>query len=133
MPDEIGEVIMTTWNNIPGVLSVELASIRSVISEYDGDEIPALYGIVVPDVDEFVIKFVSSGHYQPMSMYGGPDRLGWPEERSDERSLVRAYLTVGRQEIELPLEVQQQLFEHYREEIQDAELDDSDSLGGVPE
>lgn len=111
-----------TWSNIPGVFSIEVASVRSVISEYDGDEIPPLYGIVVPDVDELVIEFVSSGFHTPMSMYGGSDRLGWPEEGSEERELTRAYLLDGKTEIELPRDVQEKLFEHYTKQIYEADL-----------
>ena len=110
------------WQGVRGVFSVELASIRSVISEYEGEEIPPLYGIIVPDVDELVIEFTSSGYFQPMSMYGGADRLGWPEEGSDERELTRAYLLDGKKEIELPPEVQKQLFEHYQKQIDEVEL-----------
>ena len=113
---------MPSWKNVPGLFSVELASIRSVISEYDGDEIPPLYGIVVPGVDELVIEFVSSGYYEPASMYGGSDRLGWPEDGDDERLLSRAYLIDGRREVELPPDVQQQLFDLYEDRIYEVEL-----------
>lgn len=110
------------WSNVPGVFSIEVQSIRSVISEYDGDEIPPLYGIVVPDADELVIEFVSSGYYEPASMYGGADRLGWPASSDDERLLGRAYLLDGKTEIELPKDVQQQLFDLYEDRINEVEL-----------
>ena len=110
------------WSNVPGVFSIEVQSIRSVISEYEGEEIPPLYGIVVPGVDELVIEFTSSGYYQPMSMYGGWYRLGWPEDGDDERLLSRAYLLAEKCEVELPPDVQAKLFDLYEDRIYEVEL-----------
>ena len=44
------------------------------------------------DYGEIVIEFGVSGHHQEKSMYGGPDRLGWPEEHSEEREVEETYI-----------------------------------------
>lgn len=36
---------------------------------------------------DITVFFNSKGYYLPMSMYGGPDNLGWPAEGEDERTL----------------------------------------------
>jgi len=120
---------LSTWHDIPGVFSMEVQSIHSVLfgrcilCDLEGYEIPPLRSVTAEPGDyELVIEFVSSGTYQPASMYGGADRLGWPEERSEDRELVRAYLLDWKTEIELPLEVQRQLFQAYLREIYAAEL-----------
>lgn len=68
----------TRWSNVPGEWSIEFCSC---------DE----HGILGA---ELVISFVSSGYDQPMSMYGGPDRLGWPAEHEDERTFESAELRI---------------------------------------
>lgn len=120
---------MASWNNIPGTFSVEIMNIGGKVCETDCHDLPMLNDFVQPWKDlELIIEFVSSGTYQRASMYGGSDRLGWPEERSEDRELVRAYLLDWKTEIELPVEVQQQLFEFYAKEIDAVELD---SKGGA--
>ena len=114
---------MPTWKNVPGLFSVEVTATNGQACEFEGSPLPMLSCfITLGEVWELVIEFTSSGYYQPMSMYGGADRLGWPQEGSDERELVRAYLLDGKTEIELPLEVQKQLFEHYQKQIDEVEL-----------
>jgi hypothetical protein len=44
------------------------------------------------DYGEIVIEFGVSGYHQEKSMFGGPDRLGWPEEHSEEREIEEVYI-----------------------------------------
>jgi len=114
---------MTTWNHIPGVFSVEVENVDGYTREVEGQSIPMLDEFIdSEDCLELVIEFVSSGTYQPASMYGGSDRTGWPEERSEDRELVRAYLLDGQTVVGLPIEVQKQLFQTYLREIYAADL-----------
>lgn len=117
---------MTKWSNVPGMFSIEVTTANGLACELGGKPLPMLSGIIPPGDDlELIIEFKSSGYHQPMSMYGGPDRLGWPEEGEDERELVHAYLSdwMNRRQIELPLDVQKKLFEHYADAIQEVELE----------
>lgn len=116
---------MTTWNNIPGVFSVEVQNVLGVVCDYDGNALPMLTGLVLPGQEfELVIEFTSSGHHQRASMYGGPDHLGWPEECEEDRTLTRAYLSDydNKREVQLPTALQQVLFEHFSKQIQEADL-----------
>jgi hypothetical protein len=74
-------------------------------------------------VGECEILFTSSGSHHDMSMYGGPDRVGWPEEHNEERSMESVTLSVGKKEFTLPKEAADAVFEHFGEEISEAELD----------
>jgi hypothetical protein len=66
----------TSWNVSSGF----------TIEELTDDELPeSLRGIRIDSLD-FVFR--SIGFYQPRSMYGGPDQLGWPEDGDDERELL---------------------------------------------
>jgi hypothetical protein len=94
---------MTKWHDVPGATLVD-------------------------PYCQVTLHWRSSGHHEPASMYGGPARVGWPEERVDERELERA-------EIELDCEVTitvtdwatlTLLAELYRDEIADTELPDDE-------
>lgn len=39
-------------------------------------------------IDSIEFRFHCTGYHQPMSMYGGHDHLGWPEEFEDIREIV---------------------------------------------
>ncbi len=90
---------MTKWHNVPGITLVD-------------------------PYTQITLHWRSSGYHKPGSMYGGPQRLGWPEEREDERTLTKA-------EIELDCEMTititdrdtlDELAELYRDDIADTEL-----------
>lgn len=113
------------WSNVPGTFSVEVTNNYGVAVEFEGIPLPMLSGFVpAGEVWELVIEFTSSGYYQPKSMYGGSDRLGWPASGDDERLLSRAYLLDGKNEVELPSEVQAKLFELYEDRINEVELNE---------
>lgn len=67
---------MGNWNTTEGVTIEELT---------DADLPESLRGLGIDNLD---IEFRSIGYYQPMSMYGGSDRLGWPEDSDDERTMI---------------------------------------------
>lgn len=79
----------------------------------------------------------SSGYYEPMSMYGGPDHVGWPEEGEDERTLEGVYILIdGKQlkdasgkPIKLSKASADELEGLYQEEINEEELPDRDYEG----
>ena len=124
----------TEWHNVAGEISVEvyvynemkLGLIHSNVFDADKDE-PAPAS-VLPYVRrcgnwaELVLEFQSSGFHTPASMYGGPDRMGWAEEGEDERSMLRVYINEP-EAPRLPVEVQTEVFEFYRNRIEDAELE----------
>ena len=111
------------WSNVPGTFSIEVQNRDGSAHTLNGRPMPPLDGYVQPDeYPELVIEFTSSGYYEPASMYGGADRLGWPEEGDDERLLSRAYLLDGRCEVELPPDVQAKLFDLYEDRIYEVEL-----------
>ena len=74
-------------------------------------------------IDMVEIVFRSIGHYQPASMYGGPDGRGWPAEGEDERTMesLKAFNEAGQQ---LPLfpEDADAIFESFSKEIHACEL-----------
>jgi hypothetical protein len=72
---------------------------------------------------EIIIDFRAKGYYEPASMYGGPDNLGWPAEGDEERLLDEVYLKVDDKKINLPEEIQQKVFDHYEDEIENEEID----------
>ena len=115
-----------TWNNVAGCYSVETmledGKLVDLGSEFD---IAFLRQFVAdPDSSEIAINFVSSGHYEPASMYGGWDCLGWPEEGSEDREFVSAEVLVnGTRESVLPEVVGRRLFDLYKADIDSKELD----------
>lgn len=106
---------MITWENVPGQTSIEFDDERAVPLKL------ALYARkhnLFPQV-ELVIYWYSSGYNEPMSMYEGPDNLGWPAEGSEDRELNYAELDGHR----LPTELAESLFEEYRTEVDETELE----------
>ena len=78
-------------------------------------------------IDEISISFRSVGYYQPKSMYGGPDGIGWPAEGDDERTLVKAVAyTEDRNPVQLTVEQQELFFNKYHAEIEKCDLDPSE-------
>ena len=71
------------------------------------------------DIVEIEIDFISSGCYQPASMHGGPDGLGWPEEGEDEREFVAARLNG----VKLPEGQGLAYFDRFKNEIDAVEID----------
>lgn len=118
---------MSEWN-VAGTLSRELSLDEEgnvfdidTARGYGSDDFAMLKPYVTQDC-ELVINFRSSGYYEPMSMYGGPDNLGWPEEFDDERTPDGASIDG----VELPAEIISEIFEIYLEEIKEVELDIED-------
>jgi len=94
---------MIVWNGVEGELVVDLSDL--------------------PDY-QLVITFRSFGHDDPGSRYGGPDNLGWPPDGEDERTLVEAHiLSSSGTIIRLPMAEQQRVFEIFRDEVDDVNLD----------
>ena len=135
---------MTTWNNVPGTCTINFYRDSGVwyventirpTDYYAREGVPrALCATLSNQVDDnatLIINFKSSGSHTPMSMYGGPDRLGWPEEHDDERLLEDAYLNFEEydgknyidKKVSLTREVQEEVFELFIEEVYDTEPD----------
>ena len=77
------------------------------------------------DVIELVIEFESDGYYDAGRVSGPPEDC-YPPEGDDERTLSEAYLSISpKEQIELPVEVQQELFDYFYEEIKEVEIDTS--------
>jgi len=93
------------------------------------NEVPLLYNIMCSGLileAELIIDFRSVGYNDPGSMYGGPDNLGYPPEGDDERTLEDAYLTTKKGKVKLPLPLQSQLFDFYKDRIDDMEIEPDD-------
>jgi hypothetical protein len=116
--------VSRSWD-LNGTYSLELQLVDGQTQDFDGNPFPHLdlahHGL---EYAELVIEFRSRGHYQPASMYGGPDHLGWPEEGSDERTLLNAYLELGPGGgVSLPEAVQAAVFAALEKQIQTADLE----------
>ena len=113
------------WSNVPVTFSREVSPSDGTVFDTDGKEVAILTPHVGSREDlELVIECRSSGYYTEMSMYGGPDHLGWPAESDEERTLIVAYLEGGPKErVELPKDVQEAVFDLYLDEINKVELD----------
>ena len=101
---------LTYGKTLPAALLVELAKLPA---DCDGCEL------------DFDIR--SSGYYEPMSMYGGPDHLGWPEEGEDERvcngvCLWSGSLKSGKKRVPLYETLAIDLAEIYQDQIDEVEL-----------
>lgn len=122
---------MGKWD-INHYTSVELFMDDGVVydsSDETNDTIQKLAPVLskVPDqYGELVLHFRSQGYHEPMSMYGGPDNLGWPEEYDDERTLLQAVLEAGGKKIEIPAPLNEELFQQYINEVNEEELPDYD-------
>lgn len=126
------------WRDVPGELIVELfyrdtaAGLRCAHTD---NEAPLclmstfstlLDANLVTSDDrlELVIKFVSTGFYDPGSMYGGPDNLGSPPEGEDECMLDIAYFLIdGGAKVYLDRHQQLESFEHYSDAIEIASIE----------
>ena len=75
-----------------------------------------------------VLPFVSAGFYDPGSMYGGSDQLGYPPEGGDERLPDGlALLDFGKDaQVELTTEQTDQLVELLRDELYQADIETED-------
>jgi hypothetical protein len=140
-----GRKEMSKWSGVRGSISVEISRDNGEFIDVDGKTLPESVSkelepifIGVKDEDvyaELVIDFTSSGYYTPMSMYGGPDHLGWPEEGEDERTISgtvtiywRRWHSGGGSKSELSQKASDDLFDAYLDKIesQDLEYDDYD-------
>lgn len=94
---------------------------KTTIEELADDRLPeCVRGRGIDNVD---IDFRSIGYRLEMSMYGGPDGLGWPAEGDDERTLeTMVAWTADGCAIPLTPEEQSQVFEAFYDEVNDAEL-----------
>jgi|694.fasta_scaffold137574_6 hypothetical protein len=100
-PSKVNTMRCRTWRNVSGTFVTE---------------------IPVQTDDEFAeleIDFVSSGHYDPGSRYGGPHDLGYPPEGEDEREFTTARLNG----VPLPDSQGREYFSQFKEKIDEVELD----------
>ena len=118
---------MKCWNNIPGNFYIEafIADDGHVYDTDDGDldlikSFMRRHMIMEAELD---IEFLSSGHNDPGSRYGGRDNLGHPPSSEEERVLSSVKLHTKKQIIQLPDEVGQQLFEKYETDICQVEIE----------
>lgn len=81
-------------------------------------------GELLTDVP-LVMPFLSSGYWDPGSMYGGPDRVGLPPEGEDERLPDgTAYLDFGQDGlVDFTKEQTEKLAELLRDELADADVE----------
>lgn len=89
-----------SWKNVSGTFSTEI--------EIDGE------------LKELEIDFLSSGYYDPGSMYGGPHGLGWPPDEHEDREFDAAKIDG----IKLTREQGEKYFEEFRNRIEDVEISD---------
>lgn len=111
-----------TWKNVPGYCNLCMdAKILARIAK----ALPVVYEILKNWEDyQLLLYFRSSGYYTPMSMYGGPDHLGWPAEGDDERLMEKVEIDDAPP---LSPQMQQELFDLFIEEINKVELEDDRS------
>jgi len=134
------------WNNVSGELKITLyrheGELYSGQNFYDADdEAPTcLLPYVQSDKDdstyELVIDFLSSGYSKDAEMYGGPDNLGSPSEFEDDRILESVTIIFTKEEaqqtedkplkVELPKEVQHEVFAYYLNRIEHVEIETGD-------
>jgi len=120
------------WKNVKGWVSVEVfVNDNGDICEFEGNKLfennDAVNSKLKPMIgkkgSELVVYFTSTGSYTPMSMYGGKDNLGWPEEFDDERLYHSATLDSK----ELDYDLGNLLFDKFYDKIldeQDLDWDD---------
>jgi hypothetical protein len=121
----IKEFKMSKWKNVPGQFNIELEYQPEIgVFDLDGKHLPMLTPYLKGD-GELVIHWLSSGYYDSGSMYGGPDNLGWPPEGDEERTLSNAYIHAD-STIDLPKDVQQELFDVYEKKIMDQACPEDD-------
>jgi hypothetical protein len=69
---------------------------------------------------EIWIDFQSRGYYSPASMYGGADRVGWPEEGDDERTVNNVKVN------EVLVSIAEKIFAECFDKVEQVEIDRSD-------
>ena len=118
---------MATWRNVAGSYTIEVGfdDQSNLIDLGSGQDLEFLRQYLEhPDSSEVTINFRSSGSYEPASMYGGWDQLGWPEELVDDRELDYAQVFVnGQAANKLHESIGRKLFDMYESEINDVELE----------
>lgn len=117
---------MKKWNNVPCKLVVELEIKDNEVVNVSQD-LPALdlneYFKGIPDsYGELIFDLLASGYYQPMSMYGGPDHLGWPEEGDNSVELDEVYYLADKVRYNFSKDVQIKLYNHFYDQIQEVEV-----------
>ncbi len=126
----------TQWSSVSGQLSQVLYRNEGEIYNEADNEAPAsLLAYVQSDQDdvgyELVIEFISSGYDDPGQRDGGPDGVGVPPEGEDERLLAGMSLIFEKADekplvVELPKKVQEEIFDHYKDEIDEVEIEKGD-------
>jgi len=128
-----------SWSNVAGVIYLELDSdedgfICDLQTEIGcgSDALEFLRPYLPMDFDstpclELAIHFTSTGYYDPGSMYGGWENLGWAPEGDDERLFESAELLAkGEHVANIPDEIGRRLFDLFEKQISGAELDMND-------
>lgn len=120
---------MVKWHNVPGCYSREFKIEDGRLIDVEDGLSPAVLDYwfyrqdILTDGFELQIHFKSSGEHIEMSMYGGPDHVGWPEEHDEERLLTKAVVRVDSgKEYVLPPTVAQAMFDEYEDLIDKVEL-----------
>lgn len=132
-----------SWSNVSGELAIELYSndgeaVDTIFDAHDDREVSAITPDMVPKIQEdsydLVIEFLSSGYYDEGKTYGPPENC-YPPEGDEERVPARAYLIhyttqplgvwLSAEEIELSSEKMDELFDHFKDKIDEVELEDS--------
>jgi len=120
------------WSNVPGSVTLELSSdegpyLGDLQNEvgFEAGELEFLRPFLSePNRTEISINFISNGEHTPMSMHGGPDGLGWPEEGAEERLFQSADVLIdGKLASTLPPEIGQRLFDLFHDQVEAAELE----------
>lgn len=101
------------WSNVEGCAVITFDDEPPAIIEPFGAKLG----------DQLLITFLSSGYYEPMSMYGGSDHVGWPEEGDDERIVTAVVLHTDDKEVEIPKELFDKISDLFNTDIYGVELD----------
>jgi len=80
---------------------------------------------------ELVIEFSSKGSHTNKSMYGGNDRVGWPEESDEGRVYLDSYIKSNNQKISIDKNIGESLFERFKNSIDEVSID-TDETGYNP-
>lgn len=119
-------IMKKTWTNVPCELVVEIEIKDGKVWDVSRD-LPASkldeYLKGIPDGDgELIIELHCSGYYEPMSMYGGADRMGWPEEGEQEFELANhPYVLMDGKKLQI-MGHWQEIFDYFYDEIQEIEV-----------
>ena len=123
----------SSWSNATGSVVLELdlddeGNLCDLQSEkgVGSDELNFLRPFVAdPPQAEIVIHFTSSGYYDPGSMWGGSDGLGWAPEGADDREFESAEVLIdGKADSTLPKEIGLRLFSLFEKQINAADIED---------